>query len=156
MGQLIKEGYTIKQIVNKIGKSKQTIQFWIISTGIEAEIKSGGKGFERLFSKSNIIELFMIKKLQDIGKDLNDINKIFALIRFNCLMDFYKKDIDLYYFKKTYSTKEGNIISSENIYSENKIDELYRILIDYINKSYNIEVINLGQLKKEILKEHNF
>ena len=70
--------FTVKELSKIVGIPQRRIQFYLLQNLITPDLEaSSGRGVAHKFSFTNLVELFFIKELNEMGVTLSVIKKIF-------------------------------------------------------------------------------
>ena len=154
--------YTRSQIAKRVDVKGQTIHFWTIIGLIVPNISSpSGAGFQRKYDRHNVIECFFIRYFQLEGFSLEKIKRILGLLRTwhkNKPVDmpnfFDDPSFDLYYRFIRYEGDKGPS-TLEDIIPPTEKRGLFSGLEDMLKNAYYCEILDLGSIKRNILKNSN-
>lgn len=153
--------YTRSQIAKRVDVKGQTIHFWTITGLIVPNISSpSGAGFQRKYDRRNVIECFFIRSFQQEGFSLEKIKRILGFLRSwhkNKPADmpnfFDDPSFDLYYRFIRYEGDQGPYTFEDIIPLDGK-KGLFSGLEDMLKNAYYCEILDLGSIKRNILKNN--
>jgi len=144
--------FTSQDIVKLVGITYHQLTYWLAINIINASVSRSGKPFKpRLFSKGDLIEIQVIKRLLDANISLQRIRKVI-----NYLKDYLKLERPL---RDTYLAVWGNdvvaILTSEEIISAlNKQGQIILFLaLGTIEKEVDTKIINLQKARERRQKK---
>ena len=137
------EQYRKVDIARLLGEPTRKIQYWVDQGLVIPEIVSkGSKGRAMVFSKQNLIEFAMVKKLQQYDLKLIAISRVLRLLRGENRIFFGKVDFRDFY------TNPGWGIDRELIYFASKTDNDFEAILyikDGIEQQMQTNRLNMSE-----------